>query len=146
MPSTNTRLSRKAQETAADLSIGLDQAVREHASLLARSKNKEFADEDDTREAYRLVILKFSEKVKLVPTVIPNSNIESSWEELDAILAANPYTRFSIDTHRDWDDARKRKWQAVLFKEKGQILARAYGGTRSEALTESLRIYREGIK
>lgn len=55
-------LSRRAQSEATILSGNLDQAIREHASLLAESQGKEFADEADVREAFRLVILKYSEK------------------------------------------------------------------------------------
>lgn len=58
-----TRLSRKAQDEAAALSGNFDQAIREHASLLAQSAGKEFADEADVREAFRLLILKYAAKV-----------------------------------------------------------------------------------
>lgn len=62
MSDLKTRLSRRAQSEATILSGNLDQAVRECASLLAESQGKEFADEGDVREAFRLVILKYSEK------------------------------------------------------------------------------------
>jgi hypothetical protein len=71
----NTRLSRKAQSEATILSGNFDQAVREHASLLALSSGKEFADEADVREAYRLVLLKLAEKHKERVRVMENSRI-----------------------------------------------------------------------
>lgn len=66
------------------------------------------------------------------------------WAVLDEILKDSPYTRFSIDTYRNFDDARKRQWHAVLFKEKGQLLASAYGATRDLALGALLEAYRAG--
>lgn len=64
-----------------------------------------------------------------------------AWAELDVILGDSPYTRFSLNAHRDWDDYRKRKWQAVIFTEKGKILARAYGATKDEAVALAVRAH-----
>jgi hypothetical protein len=66
---------------------------------------------------------------------------QDAWADLDEILKASPYTRFSLDTHRDWDNCRKRKWQAVLCKDNGHVLARAYGDTRDEAVAELVRAH-----
>jgi histone H3/H4 len=63
MDGMNTRLSRKAQEEAAALSGSFDQAVRERAALLAQAAGREFADETDVREAFRLIVLKYSAAV-----------------------------------------------------------------------------------
>lgn len=62
-----------------------------------------------------------------------------AWIELDRILSKNPYMRFSLDTHRNWDDARRRVWQAVVFMEKGRLLARVYAETRDEAVAGVVR-------
>lgn len=67
------------------------------------------------------------------------------WAALDKLLEDNRYMRFSIDTYRNFDDARKRMWNAVLFKENGQLLARAYGDTREEALSGMLKVYGSGV-
>ncbi len=58
-----TRLSAKAQQAASDISSSFDQAVRDQASILAQSQGKEFANEADVQEGFRLVILKYAEKV-----------------------------------------------------------------------------------
>lgn len=56
------------------------------------------------------------------------------WAKLDLILGGSPYTRFSLVCHRDWEDAKRKKWHAVIFKETGQMIASAYGLTRDEAV------------
>lgn len=63
MTKSAVRLSRKAQDAAGNIAASFDQAVREHASLLAESQGKEFADEADVQEGFRLVLLKYAEKV-----------------------------------------------------------------------------------
>lgn len=63
------------------------------------------------------------------------------WARVDEILAANPYTYFSVDTSRDWDDAKKRIWRSVFFKEGGKVIVRAHGATRDEAMVNLVQKY-----
>jgi hypothetical protein len=56
------------------------------------------------------------------------------WAQLDRILETSPYIRFSLACHRNWDDVTVKTWYAVIFREKGQIIADAYGATRDEAV------------
>ena len=59
----------------------------------------------------------------------------AAWAKLDLILDGSPYIRFSLECHRDFDDAKRKKWHAVIFKESGRLVANAYGLTRDEAVT-----------
>lgn len=70
----------------------------------------------------------------------PNRLIDV-WAALDSILSVDVYTRFSLHAHRDWHDSSIRRWDAILFKEKGQILARAGGATRHEAIAALIRAH-----
>lgn len=63
-----------------------------------------------------------------------------AWAEIDRRLGLDPYLRFSIDTHRNWDDSKKRTWQAVLFRESGKVVSRVYGDTREEALVRLVAV------
>lgn len=54
------RLSRKAQEAASTLTAALDQSVRKVASQIAADKGKEFADNEDVKEAYKLQIIELA--------------------------------------------------------------------------------------
>lgn len=60
--------------------------------------------------------------------------VQDAWAEIDRRLEEDPYLRFSIDTHRNGMDSSKRRWHAVLFREKGNIVSRVYGNSREEAL------------
>ena len=64
-----------------------------------------------------------------------------AWKRIDEILAESPYTLFSIDTSRDYDDAKKRIWRAVFFREGGKVLARAHGLTRDDAAVNLVQQY-----
>lgn len=73
-----TRLSRKAQMEAASISSNFDHAVREHASLLAWAAGREFAEEADVREGFRLVVLKYAEKVGSAVQVPDHKEVEET--------------------------------------------------------------------
>lgn len=64
---TMTRLSHKANIEATTLSGNFDAALREHASLLAWAAGREFAEESDVLEGFRLLVLKYAEKVGSAP-------------------------------------------------------------------------------
>lgn len=57
------RLSRKAQDAVEELTAQLSVSVRKVAAELAIKAGKEFADQSDVKEAYRLMILQISEKL-----------------------------------------------------------------------------------
>jgi hypothetical protein len=57
-----TRLSRKAQAVVDELTAKLSASVRRVASHLATAQEREFADEKDAKEAYRLMVLKIAER------------------------------------------------------------------------------------
>lgn len=65
-----------------------------------------------------------------------SGSVADAWEELDRQLEKRRYMRISLDTTRDWDDARKRRWNAVAFMEKGQVIARVCYPTRDQAIVE----------
>lgn len=66
--------------------------------------------------------------------VVSAGSAQDAWDELDRHLADRRYLRFSIDTTRDFSDAKKRQWNAVAFMEKGNCIARVYRPTRDEAV------------
>lgn len=59
--------------------------------------------------------------------------VAAAWAELHRMLEGDRYMRFSMHSHRDWDDASRRLWDAVLFMEGGRVLARARRSTRDGA-------------
>lgn len=72
-------------------------------------------------------------------TQVRKSPSVALWEALDEYLASDRYMRFALDSHRDWDDCRRRAWQAVIFMESGKIVARATSDTRDGAMREVLK-------
>jgi hypothetical protein len=79
-----------------------------------------------------------------VPKVSPG-RVQEAWAEIDRMLAGDPYLRFSFDSHRNWEDAKKRIWKATLSREAGgkakcdALISRASGETREEALVNMVR-------
>jgi len=71
--------------------------------------------------------------------------VQDAWDVLDQMLAKDPYLRFSIDSHRNWEDSKKRVWKATLSREAGgkakcdALISRASGSTREEALVSMVR-------
>lgn len=55
-----------------------------------------------------------------------------AWDWIDKTLRAWKYMRFSLSSYRSAQHA--REWEAVLFMEKGRVLARIRNVDRAEAL------------
>lgn len=73
------------------------------------------------------------EKVK---DKISPGRVADAWVELDRYLRENRYMRLSFDTFRDFDDATKRQWTAVVFMESGKVVVRTRGRTRDEVVVQ----------
>jgi len=60
------------------------------------------------------------------------------WTAIDMALARDPYLRFSLESSRA---SRDRQWHAVLYREKGRLVARARAETRDQALLLLVEAY-----
>lgn len=55
-----------------------------------------------------------------------------AWDWIDKTLRAFKYMRFGLSSYRSAEHA--REWEAVIFMEKGKVLARVRNVDRAEAL------------
>lgn len=68
------RLSKKAQETVEWITAEISVSIRKTASQLASDNRREFADEDDAREAFRQVALEIAGRFQKSETKVVTCN------------------------------------------------------------------------